>query len=243
MRYFGGKAKIAKELSKELQSRLKEGQAFVDLFCGSCNVVSKIKAPVRIANDLHKELIALHKAVQGDNTVGAVLQEGWIPPSSVSELEYKEIKNSNEVPDYLKAFVGFGCSFSGKYWGGYARGSEVRNYATNAKNTLLTKHKTLKDVQFTNLQYHELLLHDNSLIYCDIPYKETTGYSTGSFQHESFYLWAKEMKDKGHTVLVSEYLQNLPEGWTVEWKYQSKKDIRNKEGVQESTVEILMSPV
>lgn len=49
MRYFGGKAKIAKELSKELQSRLKEGQTFVDLFCGSCNVVSKIKAPVRIA--------------------------------------------------------------------------------------------------------------------------------------------------------------------------------------------------
>ena len=106
MRYFGGKAKIAKELSKELQSRLKEGQAFVDLFCGSCNVVSKIKAPVRIANDLHKELISLHKAVQ----------QGWIPPSSVSELEYKEIKNSNEVPDYLKAFVGFGCSFAGRYF-------------------------------------------------------------------------------------------------------------------------------
>ena len=42
MQYFGGKAKIAKELSKELQSRLKEGQAFVDLFCGSCNVVSRI---------------------------------------------------------------------------------------------------------------------------------------------------------------------------------------------------------
>ena len=187
MRYFGGKARIANELSKELQSRLKEGQAFVDLFCGSCNVVSKIKAPVRIANDLHKELIALHKAVQ----------EGWIPPSSISELEYKEIKNSNEVPDYLKAFVGFGCSFSGKYWGGYARGSEVRNYATNAKNTLLAKHKTLKDVQFTNLQYHEVSVPDNSLIYCDIPYKDTTGYSTGSFQHESFYLWAKEMKDRG----------------------------------------------
>lgn len=232
MQYFGGKAKIAKELSKELQSRLKEGQAFVDLFCGSCNVVSKIKAPVRIANDLHKELIALHKAVQ----------EGWIPPSSVSELEYKEIKNLNEVPDYLKAFVGFGCSFSGKYWGGYARGSEVRNYATNAKNTLLTKHKALKDVQFTNLQYHEVVIPGNSLIYCDIPYKDTTGYSTGSFNHEEFYLWAKEMKDRGHTVLVSEYLQNLPEGWAVEWKHQSKKDIRNKEGVQESTVEILVSP-
>lgn len=232
MQYMGGKVRIAKYLVPVLQERLKDKETFVDLFCGSCNIISAIKAPNRIANDLHKELIALHKAVQ----------EGWIPPSSVSELEYKEIKNSNEVPDYLKAFVGFGCSFSGKYWGGYARGSEVRNYATNAKNTLLTKHKTLKDVQFTNLQYHDVSVPDNSLIYCDIPYKDTTGYSTGSFQHDSFYLWAKEMKDKGHTVLVSEYLHNLPEGWTIEWKHQSKKDIRNKEGVQESTVEILMSP-
>ena len=231
MRYFGGKAKIAKELSKELQSRLKEGQAFVDLFCGSCNVVSKIKAPVRIANDLHKELIALHKAVQ----------EGWIPPSSISELEYKEIKNSNEVPDYLKAFVGFGCSFAGKYWGGYARGGR-QNYASCSANSLLKKHTTMQDVVFTTGSYSDIEIPNSSLIYCDIPYKDTTGYSTGSFQHESFYSWAKEMKNKGHTVLVSEYLQNLPEGWNVEWKHESKMSVRNKEGVQESTVEILMSP-
>ena len=229
MRYMGGKVRIAKYLVPVLQERLKDKETFVDLFCGSCNIISAIKAPNRIANDLHKELIALHKAVQ----------QGWIPPSVVTEEDYKQAKQSE---DHLKAFIGFGCSFSGKYWGGYARGSEVRNYATNAKNTLLTKHKTLKDVQFTNLQYNEVSVPDNSLIYCDIPYKDTTGYSTGSFQHEAFYLWAKEMKDKGHTVLVSEYLQNLPEGWTVEWKHQSKKDIRNKEGVQESTVEILMSP-
>ena len=50
------------------------------------------------------------------------------------------------------------------------------------------------------------------------------------------------MKDKGHTVLVSEYLQNLPEGWTVEWKHESKMSVRNKEGVQESTIEVLMAP-
>ena len=63
MRYFGGKAKIAKELSTFLQSQIKPNQTFVDLFCGSCNVVSKIQAKERLANDLHKELIALHIAV------------------------------------------------------------------------------------------------------------------------------------------------------------------------------------
>ena len=88
MQYFGGKARIAKELSKELQSRLKKDQSFVDLFCGSCNVVSRIKANTRIANDLHKELIAMHKAVQS----------AWIPPCDVSEEEYKEAKKI--VADY-----------------------------------------------------------------------------------------------------------------------------------------------
>ena len=45
------------------------------------------------------------------------------------------------------------------------------------------------------------------------------------------------MKTKGHDVVVSEYLCNVPEGWEVIWKYESKKGMRNKEGVQESTVE------
>ena len=70
MQYFGGKARIAKVLAAELQSRLQPNQTFVDLFCGSCNVVSKIKADKRIANDLHTELIDMHIAVQ----------QGWIPP-------------------------------------------------------------------------------------------------------------------------------------------------------------------
>ena len=232
MQYFGGKAKIAKELSKELQSRLNEGQAFVDLFCGSCNIISKIQAPVRIANDLHKELIALHKAVQ----------QGWTPPFSVSELEYKEIKNSKDCPDYLKAFVGFGCSFAGRYFEGYARGGR-QNYAKGSANSLIRKHSTMRDVIFTSRNYSEVEIPNGSLIYCDIPYRSSTKkYQVGWFQHEEFYMWAKEMKSTGCTVLVSEYLQNVPEGWTVEWMKESSMSVRNKEGEQEGTVEVLMIP-
>lgn len=231
MRYFGGKARIAKQLAEFLQSQLKEGQPFVDAFCGSCNVVSKINAPVRIANDLHAELIAMHKAVQ----------DGWIPPSSVSEVEYTTAK-TGEATSYLKAFVGFGLSYSGKYFGGYARDGSGRNYCLNAKNSLLLKHKDMKDVDFTQGSYNNILVPRNSLLYCDIPYKDTTKYSTGSFSHEEFYSWAIAMKEQGHNVLVSEYRHNLPEGWEIVWELESKKDIRNKEGVQEKTVEILMTP-
>ena len=232
MQYMGGKVRIAKHLVPVLQERLKDKDTFVDLFCGSCNIISAIKAPNRIANDLHKELIALHKAVQ----------QGWVPPSSVSELEYKEIKNSNEVPDYLKAFVGFGCSFAGRYFEGYARGGR-RNYASGSANSLLKKHATMQDVVFTTGNYSDIEIPNSSLIYCDIPYKSSTKkYKYGWFQHESFYLWAKDMKARGHDVVVSEYLCNVPEGWEVVWKHESKKDMRNKEGERESTVEVLMTP-
>lgn len=50
------------------------------------------------------------------------------------------------------------------------------------------------------------------------------------------------MQDSGHVVLVSEYLKNLPEGWEVQWMQESSMSVRNKDGVQESTVEVLMAP-
>ena len=212
---MGGKVRIAKYLVPVLQERLKDKDTFVDLFCGSCNIVSAIKAPNRIANDLHKELIALHKAVQ----------QGWVPPSVVTEEDYKQAK---QAEDHLKAFIGFGCSFSGKYFGGYARGEGDRNYTLNAKNTLLKKHQNMKDVEFFNLSYSEVSIPSNSLVYCDIPYKDTTKYSTDSFDHSSFYSWCKDMKAKGHDVVVSEYLCNVPEGWEVIWKHKSKKICETK---------------
>lgn len=54
MRYFGGKQRISKHLCKFLNSQLTPGGCFVDLFCGSCNVISGIRQDViRYANDKH----------------------------------------------------------------------------------------------------------------------------------------------------------------------------------------------
>lgn len=234
MRYFGGKAKIAKPLSVWLQTQLKEGQSFVDLFCGSCNVVSKIKADKRIANDLHYELIEMWKS----------LQDGSFQPFKIDEWEYKEMRKDSDnqkYPAWMRGFIGFGCSFSGKWWGGFAT-SKDRCYYTNALNTTTKKAKMLKDVVFSHGDYRGVDIPDNSLIYCDIPYKNTTKYSVGSFNHEEFYAWAIDMKRKGHNVLVSEYGHNVPEGWEVVYSIESKKDIRNKDGVQEKTIEVVMTP-
>lgn len=236
MQYFGGKQRISKPLAAFLNSQLRPGQAFYDMFCGSCNVVSKIEPNrVRVANDLHHELICMWIDAQAGGEL----------PETVSEEFYLRIKYDqfHEYPDWLKGFVGFGCSFAGKWWGGYARGSETRNYCKNAKNSVLKKIKTLKNVYFSNQDYRDVPVdYPNSMVYCDIPYRNTTEYSVGDFNHVAFYLWAVRMKNLGHTVLVSEYKHNVPEGWKVVWEYESKKDIRDKDGVQQRTVEVLMTP-
>lgn len=234
MRYFGGKAKIAKPLAEFLNSQLLENQPFVDLFCGSCNVISKIDSKrKRIANDFHEELIELHK----------VVQNGYPElPDKITEDQYNFIKNSKVTPKYLKGFVGFGLSFSGKWWGGYARDGSNRNYCMNAKNSILKKHKTLGTVEFYSGSYEYCQIPHKALVYCDIPYKNTTKYSTGDFNHEEFYKWAENKRDCGIIVLVSEYKHNVPTGWDIVWEHSSKKDIRNSEGVQEATIEVVMTP-
>ena len=235
MQYFGGKAKIAKPLSIFLNSQLNIHQPFVDLFCGSCNIISKIDdTRTRLANDMHYELIEMHKGVQ----------YGIEPPSSITEDIYNDMRHDKNIkyPAWLRGFIGFGSSFSGKYFGGYAKGNDERNYCMNAKNSILKKHSTLKNVEFSNKTYSDVILPKQSLVYCDIPYKNTTSYSTGPFCHNTFYEWAVKTQQDGHVVLVSEYKQNLPEGWVILWEHESNKSIRNAEGVQESTIEIVMRP-
>lgn len=238
MRYFGGKAKIAKELSGVLNNYLiGNDKPFIDAFCGSCNIISKIDSNrIRIANDKHKELIAMWQWAQEKGVERL--------PTDVSKELYYYIKTSTTSPDWLKGFVGFGCSSAGKWWGGYASPNAVnRSYASNAVNGITRKMVGLKDVSFTCGDYFDIAIPSvPSIIYCDIPYKNTTGYIGGTFNHEQFYTWAYGMKALGHTVLVSEYEGNVDEAMrgNVVWRKESKKDIRDSEGIQQLTTEVLI---
>ena len=85
MQYFGGKQRISKPLSEYINKNLQDEQPFVDLFCGSCNIISKIKGNrTKIANDKHRYLINMWKE----------LQNGWIPPQQISREEYTYIKEN-----------------------------------------------------------------------------------------------------------------------------------------------------
>ena len=101
MQYFGGKAKIAKELSAFINTTYLQdnNKPFIDAFCGSCNIISKIDDKrIRIANDKHKELMAMWQWVQ-EHGIDRL-------PTDVSKELYYYIKTSTTYPDWLKGFDG-----------------------------------------------------------------------------------------------------------------------------------------
>ena len=65
----------------------------------------------------------------------------------------------------------------------------------------------------------ELPSPEDCVIYCDIPYENTTSYTTGSFDYDRFYKWCQEKTSEGYQIFVSSY--ELPEDLFVSvWEKQ-----------------------
>jgi site-specific DNA-adenine methylase len=81
--------------------------------------------------------------------------------------------------------------------------------------------ESLQRLEFTNLDYREVKILPDSVIYCDIPYRGTTTYivNGGGFDYEELYDWAQNQKE---LVIISEY--QMPEGFTCIGK-KSKRSI------------------
>lgn len=223
MRYFGGKARTCKEIAKVLESYRKEGQDYLEPFVGAGWVICQMSGK-RYGLDKHPHLIAMYQE----------LQKGWEPPKEISKEEYKKAKEG-EYESHLMGFVGFGCSFAGKWFGGYAK-SKDRNYCLNAHNSVMKKMETMKDVIFKNADYLDLK-PKGLLIYCDPPYQSTIQYSlVGDFDSEVFWETMREWS-KNNTVLISEY--QSPNDFEVVWEKQVKTDIRNSKNEKEKRTEKL----
>lgn len=206
---MGSKNRYAKELLSIILKDRKDNQWYVEPFVGGFNMIDKVSG-LKLANDSHYYLIELFRAIQN----------GWVPPDKISEKEYKAIKeNPYNYHPCLVGFVGFGCSFSGKWFGGFARGVSnkgvVRNYCLESKTNILKQFKRLKDIVIENKNYLDLEIPSNSIVYCDPPYQNTTKYSS-TFNHKIFWNWVRSLSSKGHQVFISEY--SAPEDFTCIWE-------------------------
>jgi DNA adenine methylase len=138
------------------------------------------------------------------------LQGGWATPSQVTKEDYYACKARADLKDPLTGFIGYCCSYGGKFWGGYAAANpkNPHGYARNGANSLARTFANCPSstVIFNHGSYETLDFGKRSLIYCDPPYEGTTGYdATGAFNHDAFWEWCRKRKAAGATVLISSY--------------------------------------
>ena len=138
MRYLGGKSRTARQIA-EVINKFVGGGCFVSLFCGSCVIESLVNADIKILNDKHEYLIEMYKG----------LQNGYQLPDNLTKEEYYYIKGHKDTDKVLTGFVGFGCSFGGKWFGGYARNRVGRNYCLEAKKHTMKLWSGIKNSFFS----------------------------------------------------------------------------------------------
>ncbi len=197
-------------------------QLYIEPFVGAANVIAHMSGN-RKAYDAHPDLILMWNA----------LKQGWRPPDFVTPELHASLRHAE--PSALRAFVGFGCSFGGKFFGGYARSSKERNFAASAIRSLDRKMVTLRDVTFERGYFHELE-PKGALIYCDPPYAGTASFSVGKFDHGRFWEKVREWS-RENTVIVSEC--SAPEDFSVVKTITAPCGLRRADGSQKPRNEFL----
>lgn len=225
MRYLGSKMRISGQLSSFLKSQRKPGQRYVEPFCGACSILRKMDGP-RTANDNCIYLITFLKC----------LQQGWIPPLSISEERYKELKQlyKEGICSPEIGFCGYFASFGGKWFGGMARDKKSsRDFSHEAHKDSIKLSEGIKDVSFYCLDYKEFLKiltdaykNERFLIYCDPPYANVTGYKN-KFDTKLFWDVIKEYSSR-HDIYVSEYISN--ENFECVWSIERKTNLNMADG-------------
>lgn len=227
MKYMGSKNRIAKEIVPILLDKFysESCEIFIDCTVGGANLLDKIPTTIeRYGNDINPYLIAMWDAVS----------KGWMPPKLITEEQYAYIRNNKDEDKALTGYVGFALSYGGKWFGGWCRdGAGKRSYVEEAYRNAEEQFPKLKGVRFANKDILSVNPSRKALLYVDPPYKGTTKYAH-EFDHEKFYEWCRDMKSKGHVVVVSEYW--MPDDFTCVWQKEIvsslTKDTGSKKGIE-----------
>ena len=221
MKYMGSKSRISKYIVPIIQSKIDESQykIYIEPFCGGCNVIDKIKAPVKVAYDYNPYLISLFN----------YLKEDGILPESIPRETYSRVRSDKEnYPEWYVGAVGFLASYNGRFFdGGYAQsgyeGERFRDYYQESKRNILSQVKDIKDIKFYHSDYKDLVPVDD-VIYCDPPYEGTKKYNNSmSFDHIEFWDIMRKWSEN-NIVLISE--ENAPDDFTCIWQQEVSRSIK-----------------
>lgn len=210
MKYMGSKNRIAKHILPIMLAEAKKNNitTWVEPMVGGGNMIDKVPNTFkRVGADYNRYLIDFFVSIQ----------HGWTPPEHVSADQYQSIKSNKENDTKLTFWAGIGCSYCGKWFGGYAndypenrrnKNGALPNFQKEVRNGLMKQLPKIKEVDFIFSSYENLIFTEKSLIYCDPPYDGTTKYKD-DFNHSKFWEWCRGKVSEGHIVFVSEY--NAPD--------------------------------
>jgi len=203
MYYVGSKSKHANSILSRIMP-FKKDLIWVEPFVGGANMIENITGQ-RIGADSNEYLIEFWQKIQS----------GWIPKQFYTYDEYGDIKNNQDRDKAETAYVSINCSFQFSWWNGY-NGHKTNEFQKLAFNNLMLQIPKIKDVTFIHTSYDKLDIPENSIIYCDPPYRGTKQYKD-SFNHELFDNWCIEQVNNGRFIFISEY--SMPkELFTSIWK-------------------------
>lgn len=115
-------------------------------------------------------------------------------------LSYDEVCGDNIKDDLLKNLIRLKAQASGKSAG---RVFDLR-YIECLKRFKNIQNTGTRQWHFSRGSYDDVKIKNNSVIYCDIPYRGTNEYISGAFDYDKFYKW-RQTQDN---IYISEY--NMP---------------------------------
>lgn len=230
MKYLGSKNRIAGEILDIMLKGRRQNQYFVEPFCGGCNITDKVQG-LRIAADNNRFLIQMWKLL--------MLEQSNIFPfpmnitkdlySHVREIYYTSKNKEPQIFDGVVGWVGFMASYNGRFFDGGYSGHDVggRDYIAENIVNITKQLPKLEGVKFVHSDFEFLEIPPNSIIYCDIPYPDTKGYTTSkNFPYATFWRWCKDRHAEGHKVYISAY--DAPDDFFPIWEKQILNTMRPK---------------
>lgn len=197
---------------------------YFEPFVGYSHILKRIiNKKTYNASDYNKLLIILLKYIQKNTIYPHITKE-----------QYTSLKNDNTINSRLnKAFAAFTYSYNGKFFGGYTDILHNRNYPEERKRyyKVLFNNPTFQKTKLTHTHFNTLN-PKNSIIYCDPPYQNTTGYSMEPFDYNEFWNIMRKWS-LNNFVFISEY--TAPKDFNIITTAQKKMSISGKGATQNRT--------
>ena len=215
MHYYGGKYRSGKEIAEIIKELMlyNELKGYIEPFCGALGVLKHMTNNVYpcYASDGCEDLIMLWIQVQNNE----------FKKPFMNEEIWTYLKKSNE-PSALRAYAGFGLSYSGKWFSSYSQKYiGLRDQNKESYNSILKITPNIKNVSFSHRDYRNHLKQIESggyLIYCDPPYVNSVNKHIGSsFNFDIVEFWSimRLWRSWDNIVVVSE--RSAPDDFKCIW--------------------------